>query len=110
MGDNEPLGLFLGCKHEPIKVTLNDGHIATGVSYNSEAFLLDCVSLYKELYTGVYGHVPKLQDVDTPGIPEDVKNTCPASVPVAEGPALECPWCKFTSQMNNSLDATLHRR
>ena len=45
IGDNEPLGLFLGCKHEPIKVTLNDGHIATGMSYNSEAFLLDCVSL-----------------------------------------------------------------
>ena len=53
IGDPEVLGLFLGCKHEPIKVTLNNGVIANGVSYNSEAFLLDCVSLYKELYTGV---------------------------------------------------------
>ena len=32
----------------------------------------------------------------TPSIPEDVRHTCPSSVPAGTGPALQCPWCKFT--------------
>ena len=96
IGEPEPSGLFLGCIHKDIEVTLPDGTKARGKEYDSEALLRDCVSLYKELSLGITGHEPKIQHVDTPSILEDVKNNCPAALPAGTGDAIECPYCKFT--------------
>lgn len=74
----------------------SNGNKARGVCYNREAFLRDCVRSYTELYAGIAGHEPKLTHADTPSLQEDVKNKCPASVPVATGEALCCPWCNFS--------------
>ena len=96
IGEGYDPGLFLGCKHGPFDAVLKDGSKVRGMIYNSEALLRDCVSLCTELYTGISGHPPKLNKVETPSIPEDVRHTCPSSVPARTGPALQCPWCKFT--------------
>ena len=45
IGDVEPIGLFLGCKHESIEMKLKNGNIARGMRYNVEGSLKECVAL-----------------------------------------------------------------
>ena len=96
LGDIEPPGLFLGCKHEPVHVKLKNGNTARGIRYNSEAFLRDCVSLYCELAEAVTGQPVKLTRAFTPSVQDNVQKTCPAAAPAHVGPCARCPWCHFT--------------
>ena len=101
-GPEEPAGLFLGCIHEDVNITLPDGTIARGKSYNSEALLRDCVSSYKELAIGLTGHEPKIQHAETPAIAEDVKGNCPASVPIGSGGSLQCRYVMVSFLKTNT--------
>ena len=96
LGDIEPPGLFLGCKHEPVHVKLKNGNVARGMRYNSEAFLRDCVSLYCELAEAVTGKSVRLTTAYTPSVQDNVQKTCPAAAPAHTGPCARCPWCHFT--------------
>lgn len=96
LGEIEGPGLFLGCKHEPVTVTLKNGQTARGIRYNSEAFFRDCVSLYTELAEKITGREVKMQRALTPSIADDARLTPPAAMPAYFGPCARCPWCHFT--------------
>ena len=62
MGDLEPAGLYLGCKHKIYNaVSPNTGKPVKVMEYDMSEFLEDCVAVYKKL-TGV----SKLRKASTP--------------------------------------------
>ena len=71
MDDPEPIGLYLGCVHEPFEMDHPSGGEVRQVRYNMEEYLRSTVTKYVELVRKTTGAEPKLSKVPTPFLQEN---------------------------------------
>ena len=62
MDDPTPLGTCLGCQHNEIKVTLDDGSTVRGMEWDMTSQMRQCVELYQQC---AGPNAPKLKIVDS---------------------------------------------
>ena len=88
------LGLYLGCKHEITKTTV-DGNPVTVIEWNMEDYFSAIVKDYESLASDLLGKEVVLKTVATPFLEDDHKSS-PARMAVPVSPsAIVCPWCRI---------------
>jgi len=97
------LNLYLGCKHECSTINLPDGTTVNAITYNMEDYLKATVDKYLRLAKEINGAPLQLKQSWTAAIVEDQKDS-PMGKPVATGPCITCPWCKFAFPKEDSAD------